>query len=450
MADSISAHVKDDGGSVARRKEVGLGSVKEALLLVVLAASGSFAAADGPSPEATKPAPPNAAGSEANSAPASEVSPNPSRPEPPAPPRKYLEAGANLFNKGRFDLAKKYLMAAHLYRDRLTASERVVLDVYREKLDHLLKGQAPSAASAPPPSEAPVPPQPAPSEPAPSTTVSSVGESAAAPTRVSSDTSVKPTSLSTSSASRSSRPTLDPIQALSRRPDESDTPNMTMPPAFQPGTGSEPGPLAPEVADPTAARIEAEAGVPSGSVSFRGTMDTKQKARWLLQLAREQILKQHFDVAEQAIAEARSLDVKWTMFDETPDRLAEALMKARQKAGLTEAPSSPGLLASVFPGQSPKDRRAARARLREARIALGANHLDRADEIVQEVRSWGVSYGLFDDTPDKVAAAIYDARRKSALRSAEVMIQSYYRDQMRKTTESGTMTGPPVHETLPD
>lgn len=306
------------------------------------------------------------------------------RPEPPASPRKYLEAGARLFNAGRFELSSKYLQAAQMYRDRLSASERVVLEVYQEKLDHYLEARA-TEGNAP----APAAPQ---------------GMAGNQPTV---DGRVKPTSTDV-------RPlearVIDPVQALARRPDEDDLPNLADPstwPTVEPGADPKPAAGPPERA-PSAL---------GASVSWRDTTDAKQKARWLLQLAREQVLKEHFDVAQQAIDEARALDVEWSLFDETPDRLSDALTKARAKAGPK----------STDPTRT-RDRRMAKARLKEARGALEANDVERAEQILRDVRTWGVSYGLFDDTPEKLASAIFETRRREAVRNAELMVRSYYRD----------------------
>jgi hypothetical protein len=123
-----------------------------------------------------------------------------------------------------------------------------------------------------------------------------------------------------------------------------------------------------------------------------------------MQLAREQIHKGHFEVAEQAIAEARAMDVKWTVFDETPTKMMEALEKARATQEKEKTLASAG----------PHDRRTAKARLREARAALAADDLDRAEEIAREVKSWGLVFMFFDDTPDKVAAAVFTGRHRPA------------------------------------
>ena len=56
------------------------------------------------------------------------------RQAPPAPPIKYLEAGAKLFNPGEFELASKYLEAANRYRDQLQPDEQKMLDAYLAEL----------------------------------------------------------------------------------------------------------------------------------------------------------------------------------------------------------------------------------------------------------------------------------------------------------------------------
>ena len=59
--------------------------------------------------------------------------------------------------------------------------------------------------------------------------------------------------------------------------------------------------------------------------------DPKQRARWLLHEAREQILLGDYDAAEKKINEADAIDVKWGLFDDTPAKARTALAKARPK-----------------------------------------------------------------------------------------------------------------------
>ena len=326
-----------------------MGSLRSLALVVFLAAAESALAGVPSDP----PAPPVSAGDP----PANSAAP---RQAAPTPARGYLETGANLFNTGQFDMASRYFQAAQTCRDRLTPNERIVLDVYRERLEEQRKSQ-PSA--------------PVRSAAGPGTARSAGGGVT--------DTAVVPASTVGGTSG-----------SPARRPDEFDPSRPESTPAPLP--------------DPDSASLKTMVPPRGGSESLHGatmtwrdTTDTKQKARWYLQLAREQMRKEHFDLAAQAIAEARKLDVKYTKFDETPDRLADALQKAQLKAASkTSGPAQP------------HDRREARARLKEARAALTANDLDRAEKLVREVRSWRVGYGLFDDTPDKVASALVEARRR--------------------------------------
>lgn len=297
------------------------------------------------------------------------------RPEPPAPPRKYLEAGARLFNTERFDLAASYLRAAHLYRDRLSPSEQIVLDVYRERLAAYQSGSSPASK--------------------PSSPASTVDQEVAPAATV-----------------------VDPVKALARRPDPLEAElfkAITSPgPVGQGDTSSLPSPSG----LPTPASTEAIGADPvklQGSAAWRDTSDSKQKARWLLQLAREQILKRNFEVAGQAIAEARGMNIKWSLFDETPERVTEALEKARVREGPPP----------VDDPATPRDRKSAKAQLRAARESIQANDLDRAEAIVREVRSWGIGFGFFDDTPERVATTLLAARRREEARNAELMVKSY-------------------------
>ena len=159
-----------------------------------------------------------------------------------------------------------------------------------------------------------------------------------------------------------------------------------------------------------------------GTEISRDTADTKQKARWFLKLAREQIFKQQLDAAEQSLAQAAALNVEWGFFDDTPEKVAGALAKARAKAGTS--PPQAGAAAGPAPV---RNRRTARARLREARAALASNRIDQTDMIVDEIRSWGLRFGPFEDTPDKVAASVAEARSRQAIRDSERMVQSYLR-----------------------
>jgi len=60
--------------------------------------------------------------------------------------------------------------------------------------------------------------------------------------------------------------------------------------------------------------------------------DPKQRARWLIQEAREEMAKGHYEEAERKIEESRALNVKWSFLEETPDKTAKILAKVRAKS----------------------------------------------------------------------------------------------------------------------
>lgn len=320
------------------------------------------------------------------------------RPEPPVAPRKYLETGARLFNKGRYELAGKYFEAAELYRDRLTSNERVVLDIYREKFDDYSRAPKP---------EAPV--------------------TASVPTSHPQDAEVKAASTVGRSVG-----TVGPI---------------TSPAVNGADSPAGPSPTNPFSEPPSnAAGIAPTAGHPSTGV-LRDTTDTKQKARWLLQLARDQMIRGKFEDSERTIAEARTYQVKWSMFDETPDKLSAALAKARAKA--EKGKSKVGREGATDPNSGldpnlPHDRRTARSLLRDARVALDAGLTDRAEAIAREVRTWDLRYNLFEDTPDKLSVAVSEARRREATRSADLMVRSYLGSAARPQNPDQKEPPPPT------
>jgi hypothetical protein len=57
--------------------------------------------------------------------------------------------------------------------------------------------------------------------------------------------------------------------------------------------------------------------------------NTKQKARKLLSSARREIVAGDLENAAKLLAEASALDSKWGLFDDTPEKVGEALRRAR-------------------------------------------------------------------------------------------------------------------------
>ena len=344
---------QENGRPTRRRKEVALGRLKTYALLMTAGAWGPLATS--PSVQAQV-----AAGGEA--APSASA-----RPAAPVPPIEYLKAGAQLYNASKFDLAAKYLQAAHDYRDQLTPEEREVLqdylDAYRE------------------------------------TTGKSVTTAAASPA------SKRDVQIRTTSAGSEKSRAMELLGRARReltlgRPEEAKAlarEAMTLNASFAPGEDS------PEV---VMRDIERAATVPA---TRGGTTDEKQKGRWLLKTAREQMAMGNLEAAAEKLAEVERMSVKWGLFDDTPAKVRKDLEKMMKRVGSNAAPGG-----SNTSGR--KDLEQARDRLRQARAALDSNDLDKAEEIAREVESWNLKYGVFEDHPLKVMAAVKALRQRDEMR----------------------------------
>ena len=153
---------------------------------------------------------------------------------------------------------------------------------------------------------------------------------------------------------------------------------------------------------------------PAGPDQIGPSADLRARARWLLHEAREKINQGSYDEAQRKADEAEALNVKWGLFDDTPGKVSEEIKNKRPKA-MAKATGSPVEV---------HDRRAAKAKLREARAAISDRKFEQAEAIAIEVKGWGMSYGLFEDNPDKVAAAARALRSRDKLRNTAPRDQS--------------------------
>lgn len=62
---------------------------------------------------------------------------------------EFVKAGAHLYNKGQVDKASSYFKAADRYRDQLSESEEIVLEVYLEEVESYYKKRTATAAVTP-------------------------------------------------------------------------------------------------------------------------------------------------------------------------------------------------------------------------------------------------------------------------------------------------------------
>jgi type II secretory pathway component GspD/PulD (secretin) len=158
------------------------------------------------------------------------------------------------------------------------------------------------------------------------------------------------------------------------------------------------------------ARVLAELDGAPTAPAGRGPMggDSKQQAEWLLHQARELITMVRYDEAEKKLAEARAMNVRWGLFDDTPAKVAKDLERvrpAKTESGSVEVASH--------------DRKSAKAKLKTAREMIAAGQVDQAEALAVEVGTWGVRYGMFEDNPTKVAAAARAMKRRDLARRGD-------------------------------
>ncbi len=339
-----------------------MGRLRTLTILLTLGAWG--AATDGAPPDGAAPTPDAAA-----------------RPPAPAPPVDYLKTGARLFNSGQYDLAGKYISAAQMYRDQLSAYEKTVLDAY---LKEMAKSPTDSAAT---PASSPAPQPDAAPAPAPATAPTPAPAPAAVP-----DLAPAPA------------PTPEPAPAPEPA---AAAPETTQAPASIPASGPDPE-MVGKVTAVGDGSFPAVASPPGVVPPPPANADAKAQARWLLATAREQIRAGNYDDAAAKVAQARGMNIRWGLFDDTPAKVESVLNRARPKAV--------EMTATVVE----KDRAGARQRLREARALIDAKHPEQAEAIALDVKTWNINYGMFEDNPDKVAAAARALRKRDAVRNSPV------------------------------
>ncbi len=283
------------------------------------------------------------------------------RPAPPVDPSRYVKAAASLAKKGD-PKAADYIEAADRYRDMLSADDQATLDG--------LKTSRTDPAPANPPADAP---------PA---LGGGLTEPASAPGGTTKDRAVRMLAQA--------RMALADGQIEQARRFAQDA--QALKAEFK-ASEDHPGRVLDDI-DRVASGISTRGGTPT---------DAKQQARWLLQGAREQLAAGNYEECEKKVNEARALNIHWTLFDDTPSKVAADLAKLKPK---TTAPGTRG------------DRTQAQAKLKQAREMLASGDYDAAEGIASEVASWNVRFSLLGDNPQKVVAAARALRKRDLTRNA--------------------------------
>ena len=301
----------------------------------------------------------------------------------PPPAGAYVKAVVSLYKKGDLDKAAQYLQAADARADKLSADEKATLEQYRALMAAAAKAPVDLAvvqvAAQAPPADRPESPVPPGQYVQAAVGQYQAGKFAKAGAYAAAADQYRDLLTADEAA------TLDRYKALLAKVPAVDGAVKAASTAAPASTPSK----------PAAAPI-------GGSMGRTGpSSDMKQQARWLLATAREQVRQGNLEEADKKLAEARALNIKWGLFElDTPTKLAEGIAKAKA------AQPKPGAAATG-------DKATARAKLKQARDLLAKNDVAGAEALAGEVGGWGLSYGMMDDSPRKIA----DAAR--ALRARE-------------------------------
>ncbi len=157
---------------------------------------------------------------------------------------------------------------------------------------------------------------------------------------------------------------------------------------------------------PARAPVDPQVAAASAPSPRAAGSNSKQQALWLVHSAREQLRLGNADAAAGFLAQAKAMNVRWTLFDDTPAKVEADLAKLRA-AMPTVAAGAAGM---------PGDKKQAKAKLKEARQALDSGDYDRAEAIAREVESWKTNFTVLEESPGKIVAAAQALRRREAAR----------------------------------
>jgi type II secretory pathway component GspD/PulD (secretin) len=139
-----------------------------------------------------------------------------------------------------------------------------------------------------------------------------------------------------------------------------------------------------------------------------------ERARALIKQARQAVEARKLDEAKKLVVQVRQLKPNLGWWEDNPDRLESDIkrLEARSK------PATPATSAvAAGPGKPangvPRTREEAKQQLEQGRKLLAAGKLDEAAQAAQRIKSQpAVSWGLFEDSPDRLLVDVNKARAK--------------------------------------
>ena len=313
------------------------------------------------------------------------------RPEAPVPPVEYLRAGAKLFNNGDYDLAAKYLKAAHDYRDQLSESERSLLEQYFGAMK-VVKTRAATRDQAIAPAGASTA-MPSPS--ADSGTASATPEGRGYPT---------------DSKSAARWLLVEAREDLAKGEYDAAASKIDRVRGMDIHWG-----LFDEVT-PAKLQKELDKARPAGPASTDAAMAAptgdpaavKAEAKARLDEARAALDRGDYDKAQAIAQEVEGWDLNFGLLEDSPSKVIAAAQALRRHDGLRDAPGASN-------DQSTYDLLVA-----EARDLMAENKLDEASSKAQHALALNVVPTLDADRAEAVLSDIDRARRGDAMRDPAV------------------------------
>jgi type II secretory pathway component GspD/PulD (secretin) len=223
----------------------------------------------------------------------------------------------------------------------------------------------------------------------------------------------------------------------------------------KPADGAEGNPLVaspPEPAPGAPGHEKKEVGAAAAATPPSSFKDETDKARALLKQARKELQAGKPEEARKLVAQARGLKSNLSWWEDNPDRVSTDIQRA-EKSGKKPAgsavvtasaegkPGSDVVQADGKPGDKtapaapslPRTKEQAKRLLAQGRQQLDAGKLDEAARTAQRIKAGtAVSWGLFEDSPDRLAIDIDKARaRRDREESVRLMTEG------RKLFEKG-------------
>jgi type II secretory pathway component GspD/PulD (secretin)/tetratricopeptide (TPR) repeat protein len=150
-----------------------------------------------------------------------------------------------------------------------------------------------------------------------------------------------------------------------------------------------------------------------------------EQARTLIKQARQSVQAGKLDEAKKYTAQARALKPNLGWWEDNPDRLDSDIkrLEVRNKPAVSATATVSAKQAKPTGVSLPKTKEEAKKQLEQGRSLLVAGKIDEAAQVAQRVKSQSsLSWGLFEDSPDRLQIDIGKARAKRDREEADRLL----------------------------